>query len=348
MGVVTYEWQLGLGVESRRKMAAMRVLLALSVVLVAGVTMAISCAGSSVPTVAPTVSPTPVIPQQPNTRTPQPPPTLNPRPDFNATPFPETGGTGLTLDEQSEIGRIVHADPEVAEIAGGTAYDLREYGAWLGDDDPITGQATLIGGFVTIAFLQPIPHVEHDFRTRQARPYFSAWPDDAKAKYGPYAEGTEHRSIDNLRRLYAFVDLQKQEVAFFRVMDEFGQTVRSGLDIQPTPLVTVGPSHDANEIFDNDDRLARLLHGRDYNDPRPYIIQYTIAGKHLAAVNVGFEQPQVIEGDWLIAVDANYETWEFTTAVIHFKAPDVSLIQVTIDLDKKEVVSVQPSARHGD
>jgi hypothetical protein len=309
--------------------------------------MAISCAGNSVP--APTQTPSPISPGPASpTRTPQPPPTLNLSPDFNATPFPVVGGTGLTVEQQSEIGQIVHADPEVAEIAGGTPYDLREFGSWLGEDDPVTGEPTQIGGFVTIAFLRPVPHVEHDFKVRQPRPYYSAWPDDAKAKYGPYAESTEHRSIDNLRRLYAFVDLQKNEVAFFRVFEESGQTVTEAPLVEPTPVITIGPSNEASDIFHKDDLIKPLLEGRTYNDVDQYAIQYTVGEKHLATMNVVFKQPQEIEGDWLIGVEVDYQTFEYTSEIIHFTAPNVSLISVTIDLDRGQVVAIQPSEYHGD
>jgi hypothetical protein len=307
--------------------------------LLAGLAVSLSC-GSSVPASTPTPTPTA------SERTPIPPPTLGPI-DLNRTPVPGSGPSGLTAEQEDAVRSIVRADPEIAEIVGDDAYDLRELGAWYGDPDTPSDQPPVIGGVITIALSQRIAHVEHDFKVRSGRPYYSAWPADAKAKYAPYTETVEHKTIDNLGRIHAFVDLQKNEVAFLRVETEFGQTVT---DEQPgpTPQFTQGPSQEATDIFESDHGVSALLLGHPYTTADQYTFTYTIGTTHLASIIARFDQPQEIEGDWQMPIDFDQKTGAYTTDTIHFKATDVQSIGATIDLDKREVAWVEPEQHHND
>lgn len=322
-------------------MPAMRVLLAFSAVLFAVATMAISTCGSSAP--APTASPSPPAVAE---RTPIPPPTFGPI-DTGRTPIPIPGGSALTNDQMSQIEAIVRADPELAQIVDDVSYTLVEFGPWYGDTDPATGEASLIGGVTTIGLSTPIAHVEHDFKVRSPRPYYAAWPAEAKAKYAPYTETTEHKSIDNLRRLYAFVDLQKNDVAYFRVETEYGQTV-SIAQPGPTPQFTQGASPEAKDIFNRDPRVTALLAGLAYTTADQYTSLYTIGTTHLASIIAALQDPQEIEGDWLILLDFDQQTGDYTNEVIHFKAKDVQAVGVTIDLDTGKVAWVEPDQHFND
>ncbi len=288
----------------------MRVLPALSVLLFTVAAIGNSSCGSSESARAPSATPTA------SERTPIPPPTLGPI-DLDRTPVPGSGPSGLTAEQEDGVRSIVRADPEIAEIVGDDPYDLRELGAWYGDPETPSDQPPVIGGVITIALSQRIARLEHDFKVRSGRPYYSAWPADAKAKYAPYTERIEHKAIVNLGRIYAFVDLQKKEVAFLRVETEFGQTVTDEY-AGPTPLFTQGASQQARDIFNHDDRLAALLSGHPYLTADPYTSSYTIGATHLAAIVASFEQPQEIERDWLILIDFNQETGQYASDSIHF------------------------------
>jgi hypothetical protein len=52
-----------------------------------------------------------------------------------------------------------------------------------------------------------------------------------------------------------------------------------------------------------------------------------------------------IEADWPLAVDGNPDTGECQTDTIHFLANGVRSINVTVDLDRGQLVSIQPSER---
>ena len=259
-----------------------------------------------------------------------------------------SSGTSATLtpEERQRVEEIVRQDPVMAEITGDASYTVQDFGPWYAGTVPSTGEELFVGGVATVLLSKSMQHVQRDWPFASYRQYFEAWPADVRAKYLPYSEGAERQVVDNLRRMDVQVDLTRGKLVSIEVMtdDRYGQTVAyPGSD--PTPQVSLGVSSEAQDIFSGDERLNAILSGRSYQGP--LAVTYSFASPHLhyAAETFSFDQPQDIEADWPLVVDGNPATGQYQAETIHFLATGVRSISASVDLDRAQLVFIEPN-RH--
>jgi len=313
----------------------MKVLLILSMPVVAAMTMAISC-GHSIP--APTESPIPAFPGANDT----------PPPDPLASVGPIQTPPVLTAEQAQRIEEIVRADPRMVEISGGVSYTLEHLGPWFAGRATDTGEDIFIGGTAYVVLSQPIAHVEREWPFTSLRTYYTAWPAEERAKYRPYKEGTETYAVDNLVEMYVSVDLERGELVAIDAGSDvrYGQTVTRPEPTGPTPVYTMGAPQSARDVFTNDERLQEILAGRAHQTPATF--SYTVGSLNIVAMSGAFEEVQEIEADWTMLFDFDQHTGQYETHTIHFKATEVQSVSVVIDLAKGEIAWLEPNRYFSD
>jgi hypothetical protein len=212
---------------------------------------------------------------------------------------------------------------------------------------PSTREDQVIGGTAIVVLSTPIAHLERDWPVTGTRPYYASWPEDARAKYLPYAEGTERQAVDNLSHMDVLVDLSRGRLVEITVINEtqYGQKVTSS-HVEPTPEVSFGASQDASDILSADDRVAALLAGRTHQTGASFT--YMFGNLHFATVEIDFDQSQDIAADWTILIHFDNVSGAYETDTIHFTATAMQYLTIAIDLDKREVAWVGPGERRSD
>lgn len=245
----------------------------------------------------------------------------------------------LTPEQKAKVREIIENDPTVRQALGGRAYSIEDMGPWTTGVIPETGAFQLVGGTAKITLAEPAPRVELDWPYQSYRPYYHLWPPEVRARYLPYREGTQRFTVDNLREMYVLVDLDRQKVAEITVLGLGDQVVT--YPPVPTPEPVPGGEKLAREIFVSDERVQAILAGRDYGMLGVWTGAYR--DTRLAGVIVQWDEREDIETDWRILIDLNEETGAYSVLTVRFKAETVGRLDVLIDLDKQQVITIAPS-----
>jgi hypothetical protein len=323
----------------------MRLLLALSALFLAGTTMAISC-GQAVP--RPTETPIPAGTEGPWT----PPPSLLPAdfppPDPLASYGPVQTPPVLTQEQSQSFEEIMRNDPRMVDISGGVPYRFEHAGPWYAGTATDTGEDIFIGATAYVVFSRPIDHVDIAWPSTSYRPYYAAWPASERAKYLPYREATERYSVDNLVEMNVSVDLVRGKLVSMSAYDDvrYGQVVTHAEPAYPTPQFSTEAPQEAIDIFNADARVQALLDDEPYQTLGAFT--YSVGDTDLASIRVVFEEVHDVETDWSVLIDFDLNASDFEMATIHFTARDVRFISGVIDLDRHELVLLEPVRESSD
>ncbi len=258
------------------------------------------------------------------------------------SPQPGPEQPTLTAEQQQKVRDIIASDPLISQIVAGRSHSIGDIGPWTTGVIPETGAYQLIGATAKITLAEPIPHVELDWPYEVGRPYYYFWPPELRARFPlPYREGTQRFAVENLSEMYVLVDLGREKLVEITVMPlpGGGQTVTH--PPAPTPEPVAGGEELAQRIFAVDQGVQALLSGRDY---RIYSVAASVVGsKRLGSIIVQWDDREDIEADWPILIDLDEETGAYEVATIRFKAETVGRLDVLIDLDKQQVIAIEPS-----
>ncbi len=267
-------------------------------------------------------------------------------PPSGVTPIPPSPQAGpeiptLTAEQEAQVKDIIAGDPTLRQVLNGRTYSVDDMGPWVGDVDPETGDYLLIGATAKVTLSEPLPRVEIDWPYKVGRPYYHLWPPELQERFpSPYREGTQRFTVQNLSEMYVQVDLDRAKLVEIIVLDlPDGQQVT--YPPVPTPEPVPGGEELAREVFAADERVQAILAGRDY-----WILAISTAaheGSRLASVIVQWDDPEDIEADWPLPIDLDEETGAYEVHTIHFTAETVGRLDVLIDLDKQQVITIEPS-----
>lgn len=245
----------------------------------------------------------------------------------------------LTADQEEKAKEIIAADPILSHVLAERAYSIEDMGPWTTGVIPEAGAFQLVGATAKITVGEPVPRVELDWPYQSYRPYYHLWPPEVRARYLPYREGTRRFMVENLREMYVLVDLERQKVAEITVLGLGDQVVT--YPPVPTPEPVPGGEDAARQIFAGDERVQAILAGRDYRMLAVWTATYE--DTRLASVIVQWDEREDIETDWPILIDLNEETGAYSVLTLRFKAETVGRLDVLIDLDKQQVITIAPS-----
>jgi hypothetical protein len=227
-------------------------------------------------------------------------------------------------------------------------YWFEHAGPWYAGTATDTGEDIFIGATSYVVFARPIAHVDIEWPSTSYRPYYSAWPASERAKYLPYREATERYSVDNLVEMSVSVDLVRGKLVAMGAYDgvRYGQVVTHAEPTYPTPQFATGAPQEAIDIFNADARVQALLDDEPYQTLGAFT--YSVSDTDLASIRVVFEEVHDVETDWLVMIDFDLNAGDFETATIHFTARDVRFISGVIDLDRHELVLLEPVRESSD
>ena len=267
-------------------------------------------------------------------------------PPSGVTPIPPSPQAGpeiptLTAEQEAQVQDIIVADPTLGRVLGGRSYSINDMGHWTSGIDPETGDYLLIGATAKITLSEPVARAEMDWPYAVGRPYYYEWPPELRERFpGPYREGTERFTVENLTEMYVQVDLDRAKLVEIIVLDlPGGQKIT--YPVAPTPEPVPGGEELAQQIFDDDEQVQAILAGRDYET-----LSISTAAQddsRLASVIVRWDDPEGIEADWPLLIDFDEDTGSYEVQTIHFTAETVGQLYVLIDLDERRVVAIEPS-----
>lgn len=252
--------------------------------------------------------------------------------------FPE-----LTFEQTQRARAIAEADPHISSILDGRQYTMT-FGAWTTGVLVDTRQYHLIGAGGTIKLAEPIPLWRAEWPARSDRPQYHRWPAEARARHLPYDdEDTQTLDVQNLKEVYFSVDLDREKVVS---VNTYSFVEGTKITYPPMPSVSPVPEGEerAREIFDADPTVQSILEGRPLYGPG-FFRAFRYGDVSLAYGGVAWDSSDDVEADWVILLDQDLETGEYENETIHFTAEHINSINVTIDLDRGEVIGIHPDTQ---
>ena len=261
---------------------------------------------------------------------------------------------------------IIRSDSLLSELSEGTYFtigglgDSREIGGWYSGIDVETGNPLLIGTLARVRFFRGVTRDSVELPEASLRRYYESFPVALRAIYPAFIERTETWRLEDVTEFEVTVDIQRERVVEvmppYEIQVPFGETpgptVRAPyadylndsntLEEQLRYLQDMGDGSGVAEVIAENRELSEALEW-----PGRTSLSYSsleFGGHHFGYARAywGDDEVPSLSGDFPLVVDRDSETGDYRSELVYFDNEFARHINVTVDLDWKRIISVEP------